>query len=147
MIVVDEIRGKISGEETRRVERVALGWADRLRSRQRVTSDRGTEIGIALPTGHGLHEDDILFEDGERVIAVATVAEDVLALYPATPVDLGRIAYQVGNRHAPVMVEDDRVLTPYDSVLEEYFRKMGVRCERTAEPFTHDFGAFHSHHH
>ena len=147
MIVVDEIRGKISGEETRRVERVALGWVDRLRSRQRVTSDCGTEIGIALPTGQALHEDDILYEDGERVIAVATFAEDVLALYPGTPVDLGRIAYQVGNRHAPVMMENDRVLTPYDIVLEAYFRKMGVRCERTTEPFTHDFGAFHSHHH
>jgi urease accessory protein len=147
MIVIEEIRGKLSENETRQVERVPLGWMDRLRSRQCVKSDGGTEIGIALPTGHGLHEDDILYEDGERVIAVATVAEDVLALYALTLVDLGRIAYQVGNRHAPVMVEDDRVLTPYDSVLEEYFRKMGVRCEKITEPFTHDFGAFHSHHH
>ena len=147
MIVVEEIRGKLSANETRRVERISLGWSDRLRSRQRVMTDGGTEIGVALPTGQALHEDDILYEDGERVIAVATVAEDVLALYSRTPVDLGRIAYQVGNRHAPVMIEDDRVLTPYDSVLEEYFQKIGVRCERTTEPFTHDFGAFHSHHH
>ncbi len=147
MIVIEEIRGKLSGSETRRVERVALGWADRLRSRQRVTSDCGTELGISLPTGQALHEDDILYEDGERVIAVATVPDDVLVLYPETPVDLGRIAYQVGNRHAPVMLENDRVLTPYDSVLEEYFLKMGVRCKRANEPFFHVFGTFSGHRH
>ncbi len=147
MIVVDEIRGKISRDETRRVERVALGWSDRLRSRQRVTSDCGTELGIALPTGQALHEGDILFEDEKRVVAVATIAEDVLAIYPGTEVDLGRIAYQVGNRHAPIAVGKERVLTPYDHVLEEYFRKENVRCEKITEPFTHDFGAFHSHHH
>lgn len=147
MIVVESIQGKLSEKESRRVERVPLGWEDRLRSRQRVISDRGTELGIALPTGQALRDGDILFQDPDRVITVATIPEEVLALYPAGKMSLGRIAYQVGNRHAPISVKADRVLTPYDSVLEEYFRKMGVRCEKVSEPFTHDFGQFHNHHH
>ena len=147
MIVVEELIGKLAEDEPRRVERVALGWEDRLRSRQRVKSDAGTEIGIALPTGQALAEGDVLFEDGERVVAVSTVPEDVLVLYADSAEELARIAYQVGNRHAPVAVEKERVLTPYDGVIEEYFKKLGVRCGRTIEPFTHGFGAFHSHHH
>ena len=147
MIVVEEIRGKLSGNETRRVEQVSLGWEDRLRSRQRVKSDCGTEIGIALPTGGVLREGDILFEDEEHVVAVFAIDEDVLALHADSGAELARITYQVGNRHAPVSIGEGRVLTPYDSVIEEYFRKKNVRCERTREPFTHDFGAFHSHRH
>ncbi len=147
MIVVEEIKRKLAEGETRRVERVALGWEDRLRSRQRVRSDGGTELGIALPTGQALGEGDILFEDDERVVAVSTIPEDILALYADSAEELARIAYQVGNRHAPVAVEEGRVLTPYNSVIEEYFEKMQIRCERVTEPFTHDFGAYHSHHH
>ncbi|MBT3351860.1 MAG: urease accessory protein UreE [Nitrospinaceae bacterium] len=147
MIVVEELVGKLAGEEARRVERVVLGWEDRLRSRQRVKSDAGTEIGIALPTGQPLAEGDVLFEDDERVVVVSAVPEDVLALYADSAEELARIAYQVGNRHAPVSVGKERVLTPYDSVIEEYFRKIGVRCERVTEPFTHEFGVHHNHHH
>ena len=147
MIVVEELIGKLAEDEPRRVERVALGWEDRLRSRQRVKSDAGTEFGIALPTGQALAEGDVLFEDGERVVAVSTIPEDVLVLYANSAEELARIAYQVGNRHAPVAVEKERVLTPYDSVIEEYFKKLGVRRGRATEPFTHGFGAFHSHHH
>lgn len=147
MILVEEIRGRLSADESRRVERVALGWEDRLRSRQRVRTDSGTELGVALPTGHPMREDDILFEDEERVVVVAAIPEDVLVLYAESPLELGRLCYQVGNRHAPICVQDGRVLTPYDSVLEAYFVKMGVRCEKTKEAFTHDFGSFHTHHH
>ena len=147
MILVEEIRGRLSSDESRRVERVALGWEDRLRSRQRVRTDSGAEIGVKLPTGQPLREGDILFEDEERVVVVAAIPEDVLVLYAESETEMGRLCYQVGNRHAPICVQDGRVLTPYDSVLEAYFVKMGVRCEKTKEPFTHDFGAFHSHHH
>lgn len=147
MILVEEIRGKLSDDERRRVERVALGWEDRLRSRQRVRSDSGTELGVALPTGRSLGEGDILFEDEERVIVVSTVCEDVLALYAESALELGRLCYQVGNRHAPICVREGRVLTPYDGALEAYFVRLGVRCEKTREAFTHDFGAFHSHRH
>lgn len=147
MILVEEIRGSLRADETRRVERVALGWEDRLRSRQRVRSDSGTELGVKLPTGQPLKENDILFEDEERVVVVAAIPEDVLVLHAESALELGRLCYQVGNRHAPICVQDGRVLTPYDSVLEAYFVKMGVRCEKAKEPFTHDFGAFHSHHH
>ena len=147
MILVEEIRGRLSSDESRRVERVALGWEDRLRSRQRVRTDSGTELGVKLPTGQPLREDDILFEDAERVVVVVAIPEDVLVLYAESETEMGRLCYQVGNRHAPICVQDGRVLTPYDSVLEAYFVKMGVRCEKANEPFTHDFGAFHSHHH
>lgn len=146
MIVVDRIVGKLSDGETRRVERVPMGWEDRLRSRQRATTDHGTELGIGLPTGQAMHEGDVLHEDDERVVVVATVPEDVLVLRPGSSVEMGRVAFQVGNRHAPIQVKEDRILTPYDHVVEEYFRKMGVRCERAKEPFTHDFGAYHHHH-
>ena len=105
MIVVEELIGKLAEDEPRRVERVALGWEDRLRNRQRVKSDAGTEFGIALPTGQALAEGDVLFEDGERVVAVSTIPEDVLVLYANSAEELARIAYQVGNRHAPVAVE------------------------------------------
>ncbi len=147
MILVEEIRGRLSGDERRRVERVALGWEDRLRSRQRARSDAGTELGVALPTGRALSEGDVLFEDDERVIAVSAIPEDVLALHADSALELGRLCYQVGNRHAPICVREDRVLTPYDGALEAHFEKLGVRCEKTREPFTHDFGAFHGHRH
>ena len=147
MILVEEIRGRLCADESRRIERVVLGWEDRLRSRQRVRSDSGTELGVALPTGQPLGEGDILFEDEERVVVVAAIPEYVLILYADSPLAMGRLCYQVGNRHAPISVQAECVLTPYDSALEAYFVKMGVRCEKAKLPFTHDFGAFHSHRH
>lgn len=146
MIVVRKLLGKLASNETRPVETVPMGWEARLRSRQRVRTSRGAELGISLPTGQAMHEGDVLYEDDQRVVVVATVPEDVLVLYPESRVEMGRVAFQVGNRHAPVQVEERRILTPYDHVLEEYFRNLGVRCERTKEPFTHDFGTYHHHH-
>ncbi len=146
MIVVRKLLGKVAPDETRRVETVPMGWEARLRSRQRVRTSRGAELGISLPTGQAMHEGDVLYEDDQRVVVVATVPEDVLVLYPESRVEMGRVAFQVGNRHAPVQVEERRILTPYDHVLEEYFRNLGVRCERAKEPFTHDFGTYHHHH-
>ena len=85
MIVVEALVGRLAEKEPRRVERVALGWEDRLRSRQRVKSDAGTEIGIALPTGQALAEGDILFEDGERVVAGTLFGENMPRLVQLGP--------------------------------------------------------------
>ncbi|MCL4496858.1 MAG: hypothetical protein M1467_01930, partial [Deltaproteobacteria bacterium] len=42
---------------------IILDWEERRKSRQRVISKGGIEIGIALPTGTILYNGDILYKD------------------------------------------------------------------------------------
>jgi urease accessory protein UreE len=41
-----------------------------------------------------------------------------------------RIAFDVGNRHFTLGVEDDALLVPDDLAMEQLVRRLGVRWER-----------------
>lgn len=145
MILVEkkmESPGDLEGLER---DTVTLDWEGRRRSRQRVVTGRGLEMVLAFPTGTLLDPGDLLYADERRYVAVEAALEEVLCVCPRDSRESALLAYEIGNRHMPLSIRGDCLLTPYDRLLEESLRKQGVPNRRERAPFEpvrkgHDHG-------
>jgi urease accessory protein len=135
MHVIDRI-AKSTAEEVRAIiDRVALTWEQRQKSRQKLLTLQGCEIALALPTGTRLQAGDLLPVPGGW-IAVELAAEDILLVRPRTPQETAFVAYQIGNRHLPLEIGEQGLKTLYEPVLKVYLEQQGIPVERTQLPFT-----------
>ena len=135
MIIIEKIVPKREMSRQAESDTVFMGWEQRRQSRQRVRSVKGRELALALPTGTVLQDGDLLYAAQDLCIAVKAKMEDLLV----TPLnDAGRVAmlaYELGNRHLPVSIGHDRLMTPYDRLVEELLANMGVPFEREKGKF------------
>jgi urease accessory protein len=135
MHIIDRI-AKSTAEEARAIiDRVALTWEQRQKSRQKLLTLQGCEIALALPTGTRLQAGDLLPVPGGW-IAVELAAEDILLVRPRTPQETAFVAYQIGNRHLPLEIGEQGLKTLYEPVLKVYLKQQGIPVERTQLPFT-----------
>ncbi len=89
---------------------VKLDWE----ARQRLKTEAGREIGLALPTAMVMSPGDILHRDADVEIVVEGL--------PEKTEDYGLTCYQTGNLHRPIGFDDGAILVPYEPVLENQFR-------------------------
>ncbi|MBI5043404.1 MAG: urease accessory protein UreE [Nitrospirae bacterium] len=108
---------------------VFLNWEDRRKSRQKIKTEKGVEIAIALPTGTILNDGDILYRDDKCCIAVEAEKEDVISIQLDDITGSAMIAYELGNRHAPVSFSNRRLMTPYNHLIEGLLKRLGIRYE------------------
>jgi urease accessory protein len=135
MHIVDHLVKPTGQEVYAVVDGVALTWEQRQRSRQKLLTAKGCEIALALPTGTRLQPGDLL-AGPEGWIAVQLASEDVLRIRPRSPQETAAVAYQIGNRHLPLEIDEQGLKTPYEPVLETYLRQRDIPVERTQLPFT-----------
>jgi urease accessory protein len=117
------------------VDRVALAWEQRQKSRQKLLTAQGREVALALPTGMRLHAGDLL-PTADGWIEVELAPEDVLLIRPRNSQETAFVAYQIGNRHLPLEIADQGLKTLYEPVLETYLSQQGIPVERAQLPFT-----------
>ena len=114
---------------------VVLNWEERRKSRQRLKTTKGIEIAVALPTGTILYNGDILYINNNSYIAVEAAEEDVVVIYPDDMTKGAVIAYEIGNRHLPISINGDTIMTPYNHVLEDYLKKEAIQYEHKRDVF------------
>lgn len=114
---------------------IVLGWEERRKTRQRLTTKKGTEIALALATGTILRDGDILYMDDRCYIAVEAAKEDVIVIYPADAEEGAVIAYELGNRHLPVSIGKENIVTLQNAQMEEFLRKTAIRHHLQKESF------------
>jgi urease accessory protein len=135
MHIIDRLVKPTAQEAGAIVDRVALTWEQRQRSRQKLLTLQGYEIALALPTGTRLQAGDLL-PKAEGWIEVELAPEEVLLIRPRNLQETAFVAYQIGNRHLPLEIGDQGLRTLYEPVLEAYLRQQGTPVERTLLPFT-----------
>lgn len=127
-----------SDAEPEGVESVWLGWQERQRSRQRVRTDRGRELCLALPRGTVLREGDLLYQEGECQIRVKAQPEALLQIHPQGATQLAQIAHHLGNWHRSAQVlADGSLLVQPDPPLRAWLRDRQIPafpCERPFDP-------------
>jgi urease accessory protein len=103
----------------RRVVEVPVAWDEASRRRLRRAAADGTDVAIDLPSGHYLADGAVLFDDGERVLAVTRRPEPALlvrldmSLPPQRLADQAlRLGHAFGNQHVPVDVEEGVARVP-----------------------------------
>ncbi|MCM5556640.1 urease accessory protein UreE [Pleomorphomonas sp. JP5] len=96
--------------------------------------------------------DALELEDG-RLILVQAVPERLLEIRAASPAELVRVAWHLGNRHLPAQFLGDRLRIRYDHVIEDMLKGLGATVEPVLAAFDPEGGAYghgdvhgHDHH-
>lgn len=105
------------------VETVYIDSEDTYKRILRVTSDHNHEYGITLEDNERLKDGDIIFNENKKLIVIRVNSEDVLVIKPATITEMGIIAHALGNRHLQAQFEDNKMIIPYDKLVEEELKR------------------------
>ena len=128
----------------REIHKVSLEWYELAKKRIRTTTDHGEEIGLALEKP--LENGGVLYQDEERIIVV----EQLPCTLTVTPVDsmqkMGRLCFELGNRHLSLAIADDHVTVIYDEPTYLYLKKLGFAPEKKEGLFEH-YTVCHGHGH
>lgn len=121
MITVLEIFGDATEARFagRRIDRLPVAWSDAAKSRLRLRTEAGEDVGITLQRGSYLHHGGVLADDGDRIIVVERVREEVLIArfsrdLPVEAIIAAavRLGHAFGNQHVPVEVDGNEVRIP-----------------------------------
>jgi urease accessory protein len=135
-------------ELTRRIDRgearltLTLPLERRMRSRQRVFLDDGTEAGVFLARGQVLHDGDLLASENGLIVRVRAAPETVSEVRSKDPLLLARACYHLGNRHMPLQIEHGLIRYRHDHVLDDMLRGLGLEPVLVEAPFAPEPGAY-----
>jgi len=122
---------------------VTLAWVDRHRRRLAMTDDSGGEFLLDLPAASVLAEGDGLRLSDGGWIAVRAAVEAVADITCRDAESMVRIAWHIGNRHAPVQILADGLLRIQDDhVLVAMIEGLGGRILRHRAAFHAEGGAY-----
>lgn len=131
---------------------VVLDREDRHRRRMAMTGEGGLSFLLDLAEATVLEDGDgLVLEDG-RIVRVRAAEEDVVAITAASPAELVRIAWHLGNRHLPTELHPDRLVIRRDHVIEAMVEGLGGRLAPARAAFrpeggAYGLGAVHGHEH
>ncbi|MGN0605522.1 MAG: urease accessory protein UreE [Oscillospiraceae bacterium] len=132
-MITEKIYGKL-GNTDKHIDTVSVEWFERDKNILRKTTSAGDEIGIKI--NETLNENDIIFEDDNRIIVVEIAPSELISAKVSTMKEMGKLCFELGNRHLSLAVYDDCVKCPYDAPTFEYLKKLGFTVEKTYEKFT-----------
>ncbi|MXV44962.1 urease accessory protein UreE [Saccharibacter sp. 17.LH.SD] len=131
-------------DEAQAVDQFRADYEGRYRRRMVVSLHSGKEVLLDLPQARHLRAGDGLRCDDGRLILVEAEPEDVVEITAADSLSLMRLAWHLGNRHCPTMVEVDRLLIRRDPVLEDMLRGLGGHLHLLQAGFDPEGGAYES---
>ena len=133
-------------------DRVVLDFDQRHRRRIAMTGERGLAFVLDLEKTARLREGDVLWLDDGRRVAVMAASEPLAEIRCADQRHLVRVAWHLGNRHLPTMLDGARLVIRRDHVIEDMVRGLGAEVAHIVAPFNPEGGAYatgggHHHHH
>jgi len=141
------VRRAGSVEESQVIDRVVLDADERHRRRIALTGEGGTTFLLDLPHAVAIRDGDgLVLEDGS-IVRVAGKPEPLVEISAASPHELARLAWHIGNRHTDVQIIGDKLRIRRDHVLEDMLRGLGARLTPIEAPFDPEHGAYGHHHH
>lgn len=126
---------------------ITLDETDRHRRRMQMVSDNGIAFLLDLAEATLLrHGDGLALEDG-RVIEVLAATEDLYDVFAKDARHLATLAWQLGNRHLPSQILDDRIRIRRDHVIAEMLEALGAQVVEVEAHFDPEGGAYADHSH
>ena len=119
-------------------DRVALTYDARLLRRKRLVTETGAAFLVDLPQTTSVNAGDAFVLDDGRQIAVVAADEPLMRVTG----DLVRLAWHVGNRHAPCAVEPDALIVQREKVMRAMLEQLGAVVTDFDGPFTPEGGAY-----
>lgn len=158
-MLCEKVLGKLSDFDTqnKQIERVEIEWHEAFKKIHKKITDMGTEVGIRMDDSilsRGLYQDDVIYEDENRIVAVNTPPCEVIrvSLTAGHEKMAAKVCYEIGNRHAPLFWGDeDTFITIYNEPMMDMLKKIhGVQAEKELAKLDFDkriSASIHNHHH
>lgn len=151
-MLIENILGNINNFEvnTRDIDEVNIEWYEVNKRILKKQSKNGKDIGIRLEKPSKLQDGDILFFDEKEIVIVSILQCDVISIVPETMEAMGRICYEIGNKHIPLFFNDREVLVSYDEPLMKLLEKQGFQPKKAIRKLVNGLeqhGHSHEHHH
>lgn len=131
-MIIEKIAGNLEDRDIGELERddVYIEWYEVEKKVLHKMSRGGIEIGIRNSGVCPLQDGDILYQDEKKALVLKILECQCIALKPKTMAEMGKACYEIGNRHAPLFIEEDELLTPFDEPLMTALIKCGFSAEK-----------------
>lgn len=116
-MIIKEIVGnrKDLSLEKKEVDLLQVEWFEVAKRVQRRHTQAGREVSIKfLKEGQRLRQDDILFISEDYAVVVDILPCDAIIVHPHSLTEMGRVCYEIGNKHLPMFIENGEVLLPFE---------------------------------
>lgn len=141
-MLINKVIGNIGTNEDvsdKKTEWIELEWEELSKRILRTETDQGTDVALSLDSEEPLQYGDVLFEDADRRIAVRTKMEAVIVIRPKDMTEMGKAAFELGNRHTPSLIDDNEIIVRADHTLNKLLDEVGVAYETTERRFKQPF--------
>jgi urease accessory protein UreE len=101
---------------------------------------------LALPTGTTLEPDVILWIGPDWYLRIEAATESILEISPSDSKEAVKIAFEVGNRHFPLAMQENKLQVPDDKAMVRLMDRLGASWERRQAVFN-PIGNTQSHQH
>jgi urease accessory protein len=131
-IIVDTLPMDVRNADLqdKEIDHLSLRWEERRWMRGRFTTEKGREIGVALPTGTQIEPGQIMFVGADWYLTMKAATEPLLAIHVADRQEAIRVAFEIGNLHFPLAVAGETLLVPDDSAMTQLLHRIGARWEK-----------------
>jgi urease accessory protein len=114
-----------------KVDLLEIEWFEANKRIQRKTSNEGQEIAIKfMREGQQLHDGDIVFQDGQKMVVVFIKPCDAIVLKPSSMLEMGTICYEIGNKHLPLFIQDEQVMMPFEMPMFRWLEASGYQPKK-----------------
>ncbi|QKF80545.1 urease accessory protein UreE [Halarcobacter ebronensis] len=138
-----EIKRDIDSQDS-----VLLDWFDMQKPNLCAITKEGVEFIVKAKYTH-LHEDDILVCEDGYTIKVSKSEDNIYTLKFSDHITFARIAYEIGNRHQPICIEDFKITILEDISTADIIKACeaidSVKVEKSKAIFKPNGNAHHSH--
>ena len=116
-------------ESKKKCERLKISRLELERSRIRKKTDFGTDVGLILDSGTRLYHGDIIVSNTSKFIMIEQLPEKVISIkikkLKKNPIGLITLGHIIGNRHKPIVINNDTLYFPIQAHTEvEVFKKL-----------------------
>jgi len=116
-------------ESKKRCERLKISRLELERSRIRKKTDFGTDVGLILDSGTRLYHGDVIASNTDKFIMIEQLPEKVISIkikkLKKSPTVLITLGHIIGNRHKPIVIDNDILYFPIQAHSEvEVFKKL-----------------------
>lgn len=126
-MIVEKIAGSAEKLDPGKTQiAVPFEWFELEKKRIKKTAEDGTEMGICVDGK--IKSGDILYETEERAYVARVQASRLIHVCVDTMEQMGRLGFELGNRHLPLQIRGCEVYVPFDRPTYEYLLRLGFRA-------------------
>lgn len=130
------------------IDEVELSWFDMQKPNLTAVSKKNVNIIVKAKFTH-LHENDILVCEDGYAIKVSRSIDEVFYLEFSDALSFAKTAYEIGNRHQPLMIEEFKITVLDDisiaDIIKDCYTNESIKVEKTQSYFKPNGKAHHSH--